>query len=95
MNKSIGENDDMHNVIFEDEDVQAFAGYDPTSHVNRNLNENELDHCNEDEKCMEPNCNDSDHGLGNASFDPHIDSIPMDNDPTEPSSHEVEFFDPT
>ena len=44
---------------------------------------------------MEPNRNDSDHGLGNASFDPHIDSIPMDDDPIEPHPYEVEFFDPT
>ena len=41
MNKSTGDNDDTHNVIFEYEDGQIFAGYDLTSHVNKNLNENE------------------------------------------------------
>ena len=35
MNKSTRDNDDTHNVISEDEDGQAFVGYDPTSHVNR------------------------------------------------------------
>ena len=97
MNKSTCDNDNTHNVIFEDEDEngQAFAGYDPMLHVNRNLNENELDCSNEDEEYMEPSHNDLNHGLGNASFNPHIDSIPMDDDPTEPRPHKVEFFDPT
>ena len=59
------------------------------------MNENELDCGNEDEEYMEPSRNDSDHGLENASFDPHIDSIPMDDDLTKPRSHETKFFDPT
>ena len=42
---------------------------------------------------MEPSHNDSNHGLGNASNDSHIDSIPMDDDPTKPRPHEVKFFD--
>ena len=60
MNKSTRDNDDTHNVISKDENGQAFAGYDPTSHVSRNLNENELDCSNEDEKYMERSRNDSD-----------------------------------
>ena len=95
MNKSTGDNDDTHNVIYEDEDGQAFVGYDPTSHVSKNLNENELNYSNENEEYMEPSRNDSNHGLGNASFDPYIDSIPMDDDPTEPRPHEAEFVDLT
>ena len=95
MNKSTSDNDDTHNVIFEVEDGQAFTGYDPTSHVSRNLNENELDCSNEDEEYMEPNHNDLDHELGNVSFDPYIDSIPMDDDPIEPRPLEVEFYEPT
>ena len=59
------------------------------------MSENELDCSNEDEEYMEPNRNDSDHGLENASFDPHIDSILMDNDSTRPPPHKVEFFDLT
>ena len=95
MNKSTSDNEDTHNVIYEDEDGQAFPDLDPTWHVSRDLNENELDCSNEDEEYMEPSCNDSDHGFGNASFDPHIDSILMDNDSTRPPPHKVEFFDPT
>ena len=30
MSKSTSENDDTHNVIYEDEDRQAFSDYDPT-----------------------------------------------------------------
>ena len=44
---------------------------------------------------MEPNRIDSDHGHGNASFDPHIDSILMDDDPTKPCPNEAKNFDPT
>ena len=95
MNKSTGDNDDTHNVISKDENGQAFAGYDPTSHVSKNLNENKLDCSNENEEYMEPSCNDSNHGLENASFDPHIDSILMDDDPTEPCLHETDFFNLT
>ena len=75
MNKSTSDNDDTHNVIYEDEDRQAFLDYDPTWHVSRDLNENELDCSNEDEEYMEPTRNDSDHGLGNASFDPTLIQI--------------------
>ena len=32
---------------------------------------------------MEPTRNGSDHGFGNASFDSHIESIPMDDKPIE------------
>ena len=44
---------------------------------------------------MEPSHNDSDLRLANASFDPHIDSNLMDDDPIEPRPLEVEFYEPT
>ena len=56
------------------------------------MNENELDCSNEDEKYMELSSNDSNYELGNASFDPHIDSISMDDDPTKPPLHEEQNF---
>ena len=57
MNKSTSDNEDTHNVIYEDEDGQAFPDLDPTWHVSRDLNENELDCSNEDEEYMDPTRN--------------------------------------
>ena len=44
---------------------------------------------------MEPIRNDSDHGLRNALFDPHIDSNLMDDNPIEPRVMEIDFYEPT
>ena len=84
MNKSIYDNDDTQNVIFEHEDGQAFPNYE-----SEYTNENEWDSSELDEENMEPTHNDSDHGLGNASFDPHFESIPMDDEPTQTRPLEV------
>ena len=54
-----------------------------------------MDYSNEDKEYMEPTHNDSNHELGNASFDLHIDSNPMNDDPIEPRPMEVEFYEST
>ena len=42
---------------------------------------------------MKPTRNDSDYGLGNALFDDHVESNPMDDEPTETHHFEATFFE--
>ena len=44
---------------------------------------------------MEPSHNDSDHELGYVSFDDHIKSNPMDDEPIKTRPFEASFYEPT
>ena len=89
----IVENDKIQNNYGECEDGQAIPKYDHTWYDTTYLDENESNSGDDNDEYTESTCNDSNPGVGYASFDYHNESHPID-EPIESCHFQAEFYDP-